>query len=188
MKHSLIFIFILLFLEYTSIAHTDSNRLKLDGNQSQVFSEIFNHTTSICSFDQIQFNFKNLDSATVEIYDHVSKEMTSAPEEERFILLNKILIPRVHFKQISKLINSSSSYNSNRALLTHSNIVFSFYFPNKEKFTTEISSLTRNFSVGTDSILLLSSQLSKKGVNRLKKILKDLLLTSYISEDLFFKI
>ncbi len=92
-------------------------------------------------------NIVGTDSCYLSLHKVVTKEMVKPLEQPYEQELLKLKIANEDSKLLLKKASKKSSYQDSRAMLTHHNIVFSFYKDNTICYTIHLSTLTGNIEI-----------------------------------------
>lgn len=104
----------------------------------------------------------DFDSVRMTVAFNLTKEMT-LPQQQAYyrVVGSSALMPNEGKKLIQKW-GKKSSFHRGRALLTHHNLIFTFYTGADLALTTELSTLTRNIDLFTASDNHFSGKISPK--------------------------
>lgn len=91
----------------------------------------------------------DFDSARMTVLLNLTKEMTLPEQQTYYRVLGSAALTPNEGKKLIKKWNKKSSFQRGRALLTHHNLIFTFYTGANLSLTAELSTLTRNIDVFT---------------------------------------
>lgn len=114
---------------------------------------------------------QQVDSIRFRVERNITKEMTLPGQEEFYELLGSFRLDSKTQAKLVKRMRKASTYDHGRALLTHHNLVFTFFSGEKVALTTHISTLTRNISLYTEGVDSFYGKISKKMGKFLIKLL-----------------
>jgi len=125
------------------------------------------------------------DSIVLKILDNSTKEMVIAESDIQLKILKSQLLEPMQTSKINKFFTMSGVLKDEHALLTHHNLEFNTYVGGKQKSQVLISTLSHKVSyIGLGDFY--SKGLTRKGVKKLKKILKSWNIDKLISQYVYF--